>query len=97
MELAVFCTSEEVSKRYIDTIIKRPESILSEFQDEKEKKDNGIRIFSFFLYFYYVYIRHDYPKILENKDETIKYYINNVLLKYSDFFNGQKLSKERVQ
>ncbi len=50
---------QKFSKRYIDTIIKRPESILSEFKDEKEKKDNGIRIFSFFLYFYYVYIRHD--------------------------------------
>ena len=90
-------SNQKLSKRYIDTIIRRPDIILSDFKDKKEKEDNGIRIFSFFLYFYYVYIRNDFPKILENKDETIKYYINNVLLNYSDFFFEQKLSKERVQ
>ena len=88
---------QKLSKNYIDIFIKWPEIFLNNFKDEKEREINVIKIFSFFLYFYYVYIKDEFPKILENKEETIKCYINNVLLNNCDFFIEQKLSKEKVQ
>ena len=88
---------QKISKTYIDIIRKKHEKILSDFKTEKEREFIYIKLFSFILYFYYEYVFNEFPKILENEDEEIKYYINNVLLNYSYLFIKQKLSKERVQ
>ena len=85
------------SNSYVNIIRRKPDQVLSECKDEKEKEQSGIKLFAFILYFYYEYIHDEFPKSLESKDEKSKFYINNALLNYSYLFIRQKLTKERVQ
>ena len=85
------------SANYVKILRRKPEDVLSGCKDEKEKEESGKKLFAFILYYYYEYIKNEFPKALENEDINAKLYINKVLIEYSHLFLNAKLSKERVQ
>ena len=83
------------AKTYVKMVGGNPDKVLEGCKDDKEK--SGIQLYTFVLYYYYEYDKEEFSKYLEKNDKNIRYYINNVFVKYSDIFFKQKLPKERVQ
>ena len=90
-------TNQRPLTNSINIIRRRPEQVLSGCKDENEKELTGKKLFAFILYYYYEYIKNEFPRALENEDKNAKLYINKVLIDYSHIFLKTKLSKERVQ
>ena len=88
--------NKKMATNYINMFKKNPKNFMTYCKDEIETHRIGIKLFAFILFYYYKYIRKEFPKLLENKDEKSIIYINNVLMSYRYLFMDIKLTKERV-
>ena len=91
----------ELKKKRAKTFVKmvggNPNKVLEGCKDDKDKEQSGIQLYTFVLYYYYEYDKQEFLSYLKKNDKNIRYYINNVLVKYSAIFSEQILEKERVQ
>ena len=87
----------KISQNLIQINKKDSDKILQICKNEEEKNQSGIKLFAFILYFYYEYIRNEFPLEVENENPVSKKYINKALLVYNYLFTEAKLSKKKVQ
>jgi len=85
----------KISQNLIQINKKDSDKILQICKNEEEKNQSGIKLFAFILYFYYEYIRNEFPLEVENENPVSKKYINKALLVYNYLFTGAKLAKKK--
>ena len=64
----------------IDIFERKPEKVLDNIKDIKNKREYGIKLFTIIIYFYYNFAREKLPILFLNKDENIQNYIIQSLI-----------------
>ena len=85
------------AKNIIGAFEKKPEKVLDNIKDIKNKETNGIRLFTVIIYFYYNFAHDKLTNLFSNKDENIQnYIIKSLIERRKDIFNKFKLTKEEI-
>jgi len=81
----------------IDIFERKPEKVLDNIKDIKNKREYGIKLFTIIIYFYYNFAREKLPILFLNKDENIQnYIIQSLIEKRNDLFINFKLTRDEI-
>ena len=91
------CTKLKYIISLINIFERKPEKILDNIKDIKNKGKYGIKLYTIIIYFYYNFVRDKLPILFLNKDESIQNYIVQSLIeKRNELFNNFKLTREEI-
>ena len=85
------------TKGIIGVFERKPEKVLDNIKDIKNREINGIRLFTVIIYFYYNFSRDKLLNLFLTKDENIQnYIIKSLIERKNDLFINFKFSKEEI-
>ena len=91
------CSKLKQIKSIINFFERKPEKVLDNIKDIKNKGEYGIKLFTLIIYFYYNFAREKLTILFLNKDENIQnYIIQSLIEKRNDLFINFKLTREEI-